>query len=92
MNVKTNFYVDKAWRENIENLMIRRSFCISEGGMPGKPKGRIGDAPLVGCGGYANEFGAATTSGHGEALMRMTLAREIVYDMEKLGLDAQVRF
>ena len=60
--------------------------------MPGKLKGRIGDAPLVGCGGYANEFGAATTSGHGEALMRMTLAREIVYDMEKLELDAQVRF
>jgi beta-aspartyl-peptidase (threonine type) len=59
--------------------------------MPRKPKGRVGDAPLVGCGGYANEFGAAATSGHGEALMKMTLAREVVYDMEKLGLDAQVK-
>ena len=65
-------------------------FYIYEGGIPGKLKGRIGDAPLVGCGGYANEFGAAGASGHGEALMKMTLAREVVYNMEK-GQNAQVR-
>ena len=59
--------------------------------MPGKLEGRVGDAPLVGCGGYANEFGAATTSGHGEKLMKMTLAREIVFNMEK-GENAQVRY
>ena len=54
-------------------------------------EGRIGDAPLVGCGGYANEYGVAGTSGHGEALMKMTLAREVVYNMEK-GQNAQVGF
>lgn len=63
---------------------------ISEGGIPGKFKGRIGDAPLVGCGGYANEFGATTVSGHGESLIKMTLARNIVYKMEKENQNAQV--
>ena len=59
--------------------------------MPGKLKGRIGDAPLVGCGGYANEYGAAASSGHGEAIMKMTLAREVVYSMEN-GQKAKVKF
>ena len=51
--------------------------------MPGKLKGRVGDAALVGCGGYANKNGAATVAGDGENIMRMTLAREVVYNMEK---------
>ena len=67
-------------------------FYVCEGGIPGKSKGRISDAPMVGCGGYANEFGAATTSGHGESLMKMTLARGVVFNMEKLGQNAQVRY
>ena len=67
------------------------SSVIALGGIPGKLKGRVGDAPLVGCGGYANEYGAAASSGHGEALMKMTLAREVVHNMEK-GQDAQVNF
>ena len=51
--------------------------------------GRIGDSPLVGCGGYANEFGGCSTTGHGESLMKMTLAREVIYNIEG-GDDAQV--
>ena len=54
-------------------------------------KGRIGDAPLVGCGGYANEYGAATTSGFGEVLIKMTLARDVVYNLEN-GKSASVKF
>ena len=54
-------------------------------------KGRIGDAPLVGCGGYANEYGAATSSGYGEVLMKMTLARDVVYNIEN-GKSAMVKF
>ena len=57
--------------------------------MPGKLKGRVSDASMVGCGGYANKHGAATTSGLGESLIKMTLAREVVYMMEK-GMKAQV--
>jgi beta-aspartyl-peptidase (threonine type) len=51
--------------------------------------GRIGDTPLIGCGGYANEYGGCSTTGHGESLMKMALAREAVYNIEK-GNNAQV--
>jgi hypothetical protein len=46
-----------------ESFMIVFILDIFEGGIPGKWKGRIGDSPLVGCGGYANKHGAATASG-----------------------------
>ena len=45
---------------------------------------------MVGCGGYANRFGAATASGHGELIIRTTVAREVVYNIEKQNQDAQV--
>ena len=50
--------------------------------------GRVGDSPLVGCGGYANPLGASTTTGHGESLMKTVLAREVVRHMEN-GCTAQ---
>ena len=61
------------------------------GGIPGKLKGRVSDASLVGCGAYANKSGAAATNGPGESIMKMTLAREAVYNMEQ-GQNAQVSF
>ncbi len=64
-------------------------FFILIGGVAGKHKGRVGDAPLVGCGGYANEIGAATATGRGELIIKMTLTREVVYNMEN-GQNAQV--
>lgn len=79
--------------DNFSKLQLTNFIDVfSKGGIPGKLKGRIGDAPLVGCGGYANKSGAATASGHGEAVIKMTLAREIVYKIEKEGQDAQVMF
>lgn len=60
------------------------------GGIPGRLKGRVSDAPLVGCGGYANEYGAAATGGFGEAVIKMTLARQVVFNME-IGQNAQVK-
>jgi beta-aspartyl-peptidase (threonine type) len=62
---------------------------LSSGGIAGKRKGRVGDVPLVGCGGYANKHGAATTTGHGESIMKMTLARDVVYRMENAERIAQ---
>ncbi|XP_028393339.1 isoaspartyl peptidase/L-asparaginase-like [Dendronephthya gigantea] len=62
--------------------------ATSTGGVPGRLSGRVSDASLVGCGGYANNRGAATTSGLGESLMKMNLAREVVYLMEG-GMNAQ---
>ncbi|CAB3981838.1 isoaspartyl peptidase L-asparaginase-like [Paramuricea clavata] len=63
--------------------------AASSGGIPGKSKGRVGDVPLVGCGGYANEYGAAAACGHGESIIRMTVAKEVVYNMQKLNQSAQ---
>ena len=61
------------------------------GGIAERLKGRVSDASMVGCGGYANKHGAATTSGLGESIIKMTLAREVVYMMEG-GRNAQVWF
>lgn len=39
---------------------------------------------VSGCGGYAdNKVGAVSTTGHGEAIMRVTLARLILFHMEQ---------
>jgi beta-aspartyl-peptidase (threonine type) len=54
-------------------------------------KGRVGDAPFIGCGGYVNNIGGATVTGFGESIMKVTLARDVVYNMEN-GQNAQVRF
>ena len=59
--------------------------------MHGKRKGRVSDASLIGCGGYANRSGAATTTGDGECIIKMTLGREVVCHMER-GDDAQVNY
>ena len=52
------------------------------GGLPMKMPGRVGDTPLVGCGGYANTVAAASTTGHGESLMRTVLAWDVVRNVE----------
>ena len=44
--------------------------------------GRIGDSPLIGCGGYANNRGAVSSTGHGESIMKVMLAREVTYNIE----------
>ena len=56
-----------------------------------KLQGRVSDAGMIGCGGYANKTGAATVTGSGESIIRTTLAREVVFNMEK-GQDAQVGY
>jgi len=54
----------------------------STGGVVGKLRGRVGDSPLVGSGGYAdNEVGAVSTTGHGEAIARVTLARLALWNL-----------
>ncbi|KAF0992240.1 hypothetical protein HZS_422 [Henneguya salminicola] len=55
----------------------------STGGITGKLPGRIGDAPLVGCGGYANNFGAASCTGHGESLMKHLCCKNVTIEIEK---------
>ncbi|XP_028415631.1 isoaspartyl peptidase/L-asparaginase-like [Dendronephthya gigantea] len=62
--------------------------AMSTGGTPKKLKGRVGDVPLIGCGGYANDYATAAACGHGESIIKMTLAKEIVYNIER-GQNAQ---
>lgn len=48
----------------------------STGGTPFKPAGRVGDSPLPGCGYYAdNTMAGVSVTGHGEAIIRVQLAR-----------------
>ena len=58
----------------------------STGGMPGKRWGRIGDAPVIGAGTYANNASCAVSAtGHGEFFIRHTVARDICARMELAG-------
>ncbi|XP_048060976.1 isoaspartyl peptidase/L-asparaginase [Megalobrama amblycephala] len=58
--------------------------ATSTGGMINKMEGRVGDTPCVGCGGYAdNKIGAVSPTGHGEAIMKVTLSRLILFHMEQ---------
>ena len=52
--------------------------------------GRVGDSPLVGSGGYAdNESGAVSTTGHGESITKVCLAHRVVQSLESGGSPAQ---
>ena len=62
---------------------------ISTGGTRGKKLGRVGDAPLVGCGIYADdEGGAICCTGWGEAFIR-TAAAKTASDLIGRGLAPQ---
>lgn len=55
----------------------------STGGMTGKRWGRIGDAPVIGAGTYANNASCAVSAtGHGEYFIRHTVARDVCARME----------
>lgn len=61
--------------------------ATSTGGMVNKIAGRFGDSPILGAGTYADDrSGACSTTGHGEAMMRVLLAKAIVD-----GLSSGVR-
>lgn len=58
----------------------------STGGMTNKRYGRVGDAPIIGAGTYANARCAVSATGHGEYFIRYTVARDICARLEYLGL------
>jgi L-asparaginase / beta-aspartyl-peptidase len=50
----------------------------STGGTPNKFPGRVGDTPLIGCGTYAdNSAGAVSTTGWGEAMIKVVMAKTV---------------
>ena len=63
--------------------------ATSTGGTPDKLPGRVGDSPLVGSGGYADNWTAATSAtGYGEALMKVVISKTTC-DFVGTGLSAQ---
>lgn len=58
----------------------------STGGTPNKMPGRVGDVPMVGCGFYADDqLGGASSTGWGEAIAKVLLARLALHHLQELG-------
>jgi beta-aspartyl-peptidase (threonine type) len=55
----------------------RLAAATSTGGMTNKRAGRIGDAPIIGAGTYANAQCAVSATGHGEYFIRNAVAFDI---------------
>jgi len=52
--------------------------ATSTGGITCKRPGRVGDSPLIGSGGFAdNDAAAVSCTGHGESIMKICLAKSI---------------
>jgi beta-aspartyl-peptidase (threonine type) len=63
--------------------------ATSTGGMTGKRWNRIGDAPIIGAGTYADDRACAVSAtGSGEMFIRVGVAHEICARMRFLGEDA----
>ena len=63
---------------------------VSTGGYVGQVTGRVGDSPMIGSGGFCdNDVGGATTTGHGEAIMKTCLAFRTV-NLLAQGLSARM--
>ncbi len=65
--------------------------ATSTGGMTNKRWGRIGDAPIIGAGTYANNSTCAVSAtGHGEYFIRYTVAHDIsaLMEYQNLSLNA----
>ncbi len=64
--------------------------ATSTGGMTNKQFGRVGDAPIIGAGTFAeNESCAVSATGHGEFFIRWTVAYDIAALMKYRGMTVQ---
>ena len=62
----------------------------STGGMTNKQFGRVGDAPIIGAGTFAdNESCAVSATGHGEFFIRWTVAADIAALVKYKGMSVQ---
>lgn len=97
------FYTEKRYNE-LQEALKREKYgtvgCValdktgnlaagtSTGGMTNKKYNRIGDAPIIGAGTYANNNTCAVSAtGHGEYFIRWTVAHDISALMEYKGLN-----
>jgi beta-aspartyl-peptidase (threonine type) len=64
--------------------------ATSTGGMNAKPPGRVGDAPIIGAGTYADNASCAVSStGDGEYFIRASVARMICARVAMQGMSAE---
>lgn len=80
--VQRSINVDKKEHDTVGAVAVdvagHVACATSTGGLTGQRCGRVGDSPLVGAGGFADDSVCAiSTTGHGEAIARSCLA----YDM-----------
>ncbi len=62
--------------------------ATSTGGSPHKKKGRVGDVPIYGAGGYSDDrYGGASSTGIGENIMRHVLSKQVI-DRIAAGVSA----
>ncbi|XP_068942210.1 isoaspartyl peptidase/L-asparaginase-like [Petaurus breviceps papuanus] len=86
---KTNFLMDMDKNTGTVGAVAldrngNLAYATSTGGIINKMVGRVGDSPCVGCGGYAdNEVGAVSTTGHGESIIKVNLARLVIFHMQQ---------
>lgn len=97
------FYTEKRYNELQEILKREKNGTVgccaldkngnlaagtSTGGMSNKRYNRIGDAPIIGAGTYANNNSCAVSAtGHGEFFIRWTVAHDISALMQYKGLS-----
>ena len=64
----------------------------STGGILLKRPGRVGDSPIIGCGGIAeNSKGGVSTTGHGESITRVTLANRVLSLIDKMPIEEAIK-
>jgi beta-aspartyl-peptidase (threonine type) len=99
------FYTEKRYNELQEILKREKNGTVgccaldksgnlaagtSTGGMANKRYNRVGDAPIIGAGTYANNNTCAVSAtGHGEFFIRWTVAHDISALMEYKGLSLE---
>ena len=61
--------------------------ATSTGGMTGKPRGRVGDTPIIGAGTWADTSVAVSCTGVGEAFIRTVAAHSVAVHHQHTNLE-----
>ncbi len=91
---KDDFRARKAASDTVGAVAMdaQGDICVgtSTGGTFKKHPGRVGDSPLIGCGSYAdNSVGGVSTTGWGEAMIKVVMAKTVIDILDLNGGDPQ---
>jgi beta-aspartyl-peptidase (threonine type) len=91
---KDAFRTEKAASDTVGAVAmdLHGDICVgtSTGGTFKKHPGRVGDSPLIGCGSYAdNTVGGVSTTGWGEAMIKVVMAKTVIDILDLNGGDPQ---